>query len=85
MTPAEIAARLTPAQKRALLWLPGDGEPRTRRNWREIVPRRDVLWRLCELGLAAEWESQQARPLFAYSLTDFGQAVRAIVEQEQQP
>ena len=41
MTPAEIAARLTAAQKRALLWLPGDGSEIERQKG---APREVSLW-----------------------------------------
>lgn len=67
--PAEIARRLSPAQKRALLWL--------RRDWRfvglgmrpEGMPRLTERWNKPYGGMN-------------YRLTPLGVSVRALLEQE---
>lgn len=50
MTPAEIVARLTPAQRRALLWLPGDGGWSGRRT--QGGPSYRAIQSLRKAGLA---------------------------------
>lgn len=71
MTPAEIARRLTPAQRRALLWLPGDGRTVAigigspsvaAREWlraMDMMEARGVLRRLTPLGAAVRAEIEQ--------------------------
>jgi hypothetical protein len=81
MTPAEIAAKLTPAQKRALLWLPADGSGRNNRGAGR--PRADIQWRL-KFHRAGQMIEQK---FIAYCgdvvrLTPLGLAVRAIIEQK---
>ncbi len=76
MTPEQIAARLTPAQRKALLWLPGDGSATPPIHTDPNTPRRDVRHRLRAAHLA------QFAHGSAYCLTQLGQAVRAIVEKE---
>lgn len=76
MTPAEIARRLTPAQRRALLWLPGDGSGRT--LGRSAPPVLVREW-LRAMGL------MQLNHLNHRHLTSLGAAVRRIIEQEQTP
>lgn len=83
MTPAEVAARLTPAQKRALLWLPGDGQPRmgwpvTAGTERALLRMRLVArWRVCrsvedarKRGAYAPWQPDEPSSTFdAHSVT----------------
>lgn len=97
MTPAEIAARLTPAQRRALCILPADGAPaiwtgRGEANWN----RRGWKWNIAAVlrrhGLICQWVplsalSHEIHPearvaVDCYALSELGQAVRAIIEQE---
>ena len=61
MTPREIAARLTPAQRRALLWLPGDGTMRRRQRKGQPIPHGSVLDALCRKVLAARVDADMAR------------------------
>lgn len=73
MTPAEIAARLTPAQRRALLWLPADGSQRKRVLGKP--PSYQAMF-LLRPSLAEDVEFE------IYRLTPLGQQVRALVAQE---
>lgn len=78
----EVAARptprLTPAQRRALLWLPADGTERPLRA-DSATPRYDVLRRIRRLGLA-----RKAGQNDGHALTPAGQAVREQIEREGQ-
>jgi hypothetical protein len=74
MTPAEIAKRLTPAQRRALLWLPEDGH--LARMVTDHGIRRS-LYALEDRRLASR--IQYGSWWFA---TERGQQVRALVAQE---
>ncbi|EHM01223.1 hypothetical protein HMPREF9946_02184 [Acetobacteraceae bacterium AT-5844] len=78
--PREIAKRLTKAQKRALLWLPKDNNPRLKASWMGDCPRWPVLMALVHLGLAMRWQSDGLR-LTAWSLSPaLGNEVRAVLE-----
>jgi hypothetical protein len=92
MTPAEIAARLTAAERRALLWLPRDpawitaadlGERMggTARMKAQGLGRLGgtMAWRLMRKGLAA---LVPMRGTSGYRLTPLGLQVRAIIEKE---
>lgn len=84
MTPAEIAARLTPAQKRALLWLPIDGSvSSTRCHWSHTG---SMVWLAgrCAAEKHIVGENGPGNDC-RWRLTPLGQAVRAIVEQESAP
>jgi hypothetical protein len=92
--PAEIARRLSPAQKRALLWLPEDGGARQLNNDAPREVSFFVLRQLIignpqrEVALMAEL-CRDAPPRFddgrwqrgTWSLTHLGTQVRAVVEQ----
>jgi hypothetical protein len=94
MTPAEIAARLTAAQKRALLWLPGDGSEIERQKG---APREVSLWAMGDERIDnPEREAAIVYSLCRHSarepgkvwaprrwrLTPLGREVRAIIEKE---
>lgn len=78
---ATIARRLTPAQRRALLWLPADG------SWRQGLGRENqqngvTFSRIILMGLAAQkvcW-ANNPRPPKTYGATPLGLAVRAELE-----
>lgn len=80
MTPEQIAARLTQAQKRALKW--------ARADWDRPVTKTHASH--CR-GLFLDRLLDRAKDLedghyvTVYRLTPLGLAVRTIVEQEQQP
>jgi hypothetical protein len=75
--PHAIARRLTPAQKRALLWLPEDADSwKLRLEW--LSPPQDIIHKLHGLALASRFEDTDV-----WSPTPLGAQVRAIVEQEQ--
>jgi hypothetical protein len=73
MTFSDIARRLTPAQQRALLWLPSDKDM-ARRNAGKITPSLLCLLdhKLAEIVNFGGW----------WFLTPLGAEVRKIVEQE---
>lgn len=71
MTAAEIARRLSPAQKRALLWLPEDGCGRPLGNKPPPMQAREFL-RAMELMEAPTPSIRRLSPL--------GLAVRAEIE-----
>ena len=71
--PAEIARALTPAQKRALLWLPADG---AHRNISRGGPHSDVLWRVRRNGLAIYVG------VGVFRASPLGLAVRELLEKE---
>jgi hypothetical protein len=98
MTPAEIAARLTAAQTRALLWLPGDG---SEIEHQKGAPRKVSLWAMCDQWIGApEREAAIVYSLCRHSAaeparepgkvwarrrwrtTTLGREVRAIIEKE---
>ena len=70
--PAAIAARLTQAQRRALIWLP------VTKTEAEKSPLATALQPLCDMGLAVcqPWWLDECHP------TTLGQAVRAVLEVE---
>ncbi|MBX9594222.1 MAG: hypothetical protein K2X46_07665 [Roseomonas sp.] len=73
-TAAQIAARLTPAQRKALLWLPGDGKC-VRADGKTTPPlqEREFL-RAMDLMAAPSLRFRRITPL--------GAEVRAILAQE---
>lgn len=88
MTPAEIAARLTPARRRALLWLPGDGSAQST----VYANHTYGLWsyqlaqacrRMVQLGLVHRTAASSTTPRIMWNLTPLGLAVRAVLETEQ--
>jgi hypothetical protein len=77
MTPLEIARRLTPAQKRALLWLPaGCGEVRS------TAAHRTALSCTKSAGLSTRRLANTNTAMVG--LTPLGAEVRAIIAQETQ-
>ena len=72
-TPAEIAARLSPAQRRALLWLPADGCGRPLGNKPPSMQAREFLR---GVGL------MEAPTPSIRRLSNLGLRVRAALEQE---
>ena len=89
--PAEIARKLSPAQKRALLWLPADG---SRVKHTQGSPGKNSLWSMCSVtkgnptrGVAItyslvgrQWISMAAGTEFW--LTPLGRKIRAELEKE---
>lgn len=76
--PEEIARKLTKPQKRAMLWLLENHDPKlavSRRGW---YPRWNVMNRLRLMGLVERWHCPRM-PHFAYSLAVNGYAVRAAL------
>lgn len=71
--PAKIARALTPAQKRALLWLPADG---TRRDVYQGGPHSNVLWRVRRKGLAIDVG------VSVFRASPLGLVVRELLEKE---
>jgi hypothetical protein len=77
-TPEQIAARLSPAQKRAIMWLPADGSA------------AGSLWRGAALAGVAAFKDPQilvtwpnvAPKRYAPALTPLGLAVRAVLAKE---
>ena len=87
MTPEKIARRLTPAQRRALLWLPEDGAPRHESELPARV-RPVSLFALAQKAIGQDIYavlaqlSPRAELKWPWRLTPLGQQVRAIVERE---
>lgn len=71
MTPAAIAAKLTPAQRKALMWLPADGCSRPLGMKPPSMQAREFL-RAMDLMEAPTPSMRRASPL--------GLAVRAVLE-----
>ena len=84
MTPAEIAARLTEAQKRALLWLPGDGSERRTAEASDCDCYRfwQAFRKLALLGVVHRRPLRKWPTPIMWSLTPLGREVRAIIEKE---
>lgn len=84
--PTTLARSLTPAQRRALLWLPEDHEPRILVSWAQPNrPRFSVFIRLRNMGLVDLWSSFKIN-YFAVSLSvDPGYAVRAALAKGDAP
>ena len=78
--PALIAARLTEAQRRAVLWLPKNHEPRLHANWMGKPPRWDVVFRLQAMGLVNIWTSDDWKTQAISLSISPGYAVRRILE-----
>lgn len=76
--PAATARRLSPAQKRALLWLPGDGS--ARKLPLTNAPRESTRMSLCLRELAKEAVTRDFH--VAMHTTTLGLAVRAVLEAE---
>jgi|GEM_PF-4279323 len=78
MTPEQIAAKLTPTQKRALLWLPGEA-PWHRQRKERRDPTDRTLRSLCgpPFGLAGMPNGGW------FHVTADGLAVRRIIEREE--
>ena len=70
MSPADLAAKLTPAQRSALLWMPACGAYRDVGSDRPPLLRTHDVW---ALGLCAFHHN------YGYRLTPLGQEVRAIL------
>jgi hypothetical protein len=81
MTPdaRAIAAKLTKAQRDAVLWLPADG---TRRPWGGASSDRDVHRDLRCLGLG-DGKIDRTTSMMMRWATPLGRAVREILVQEQ--
>lgn len=74
-TPEQIAARLSPAQKKAMLWLPSSMLPEYRRDSTDA--KYSTLKALQERGLCA-----RGFQFLRWKATPLGLAVRAIIEKE---
>jgi hypothetical protein len=94
MNAEQIAARLSPAQKRAVLWCNGDGTPKVHLKgpetsfyclWKVILgdPRKQVaqIYSLAEHGKSTT-EKRGLWPASTWKLTPFGLEVRAILEKQ---
>lgn len=73
-TAQAIAGRLSPAQKKALLWLPADGL--TRSTLERHAPSKTTLEILSNRGLMAKTS------IFHRGITPFGDRVRALLAAE---
>jgi hypothetical protein len=76
--PADIARRLSPAQKRALLWLPGDGSDRP---WYAGSGNFDGHKDLRGMALASGKADRHTFSMMRWA-TPLGLRVRALLEQE---
>lgn len=84
MTPAEIAARLTPAQRRALLWLPADGRWVSRihlslAHGPRSMPGASTAPPLLALLKVGSVEANPTSAVEDWRLTPLGAEVRAIL------
>ena len=80
--PAPALPRLTPAQRRALLWLPADGSWRWRAP-REVSSAVSSLWRQHRDLCTREWRGDPGGDgVLNYRLTPAGQALRAQIERD---
>jgi hypothetical protein len=73
MSPADIARGLTPAQKRALLWLPNLGGVAL---WQDVLPSGHSIVSWTELEKVGSVEIFSG---IGVGLTPFGQSVRAAL------
>ena len=75
-TPEEIAAALTPTQRKALLWLPEDGSHVCAQTRRPHGMRAATIWFLEGRNLinGRPWPARQMK-----GLTPLGQQVRAVL------
>lgn len=78
-SPAAIARRLTPRQREALLWLPGDGTWKTKekgmggQSMISLIYQMIVTEKYEQTGPRGGWNGR-------FALTPLGRRVRAVVE-----
>lgn len=77
-TPAAIAGKLTPAQRRALMWLPGDGKWKLRMHVDFTKPPGPSLLGKLVVRSLADWKN--SRDGHVWRVSERGLAVRAELE-----
>ena len=82
-TPEQIAARLTKAQRRAILWLPKDGSEVERVKQPMTAAVASLEMRFSDVCKGRSIRTASGRwSCMAYRLTPLGAAVRAVVAKE---